>query len=413
MLRGLRGTGKTTALRLAARWLIELGDSPESIVYMDLEDSALFPRPTLETLDSLIRAAGIEEGGKKKYLFLDEVGRIDGWVDWAKTIATRHRVSIAASESGSPGFQGVPWDVTRIPFFTLSFGDVASLSTDKKVDIDNPIDSLEKYLRTGGLPMVYDSDREQESLRDLFLSVIFRDIILRTEIRDPDILTAMAVNLVSNPGGAVSATSLKGKVTRSIDQARSFLSALEASGLLCLAERYEDKGRPAQASRRIFPADTGLSVAVGQKKIESTDLAEVSVYQAIVRLGFVVRTWRVKNTFGLLVDGPSGGSPVAIHVNFGNERTEDTKYLETAMKIIGTRHGLYLGDNEVHEEKSVLQGTIKVMPLWSWLLMPELSGISTDKKVDIVMPVPRKAAKKEKEHKEEPEPPKKMPSHLL
>jgi predicted AAA+ superfamily ATPase len=89
--------------------------------------------------------------------------------------------------------------------------------TDTSVKVD-------AYLRMGGLPVITSVADKRQALVDLFNQCLFKDILQRSEVRDVDKLTAIAVYLVASSSRQVSATRLKGLLSRSVDQARGFLS---------------------------------------------------------------------------------------------------------------------------------------------------------------------------------------------
>jgi len=333
LLTGLRGTGKTTILRSLEKKL-------KDCTFQDLEDPRLAPRPRKETLEVF--------SGASRYVLLDEVGRVDGWLDWAR----RQEGGVAASLSG--------------PRINLSEKDVVQFTLYPYRLTDTSVDLL-GYLKAGGFPAA----RTRDDLIRLFNLCLFKDVVQRYEVRDIDKLTAIAVYLISSSSRPVSASRLKGLISRSVDQARGFMAHLERSGLVHLVPRIEDgtRDRP-QAARRCFSADCGLSVALAHREPDLRDLAETAVFHELLRQGLTVQAWRARGRLGLAVVGRDRPR-LMIDVAWRDRNPVGIQPLGSAMAMHSCEEGLLLG------EEDGAQGSIVMQNLRKWLESPDLPGISS------------------------------------
>jgi predicted AAA+ superfamily ATPase len=208
VITGCRGTGKSTALRYAANWLVQSGIHEDQIGYIDLEHPSIFQIDSQEQIESLVHASMDLGGREKKYLFLDEIGRFSNWKDWIREFVKKNNVSVVLSCSGSIEYFNQktlePFHTIRV--FPFSLIEYIALSTDKVVDNMNSEEILRKYLLYGGLPIAINSKNPYEKLIELFYDTLFFDVLSTHQIRDSRILTSMAVDLLSRPNCSISAT---------------------------------------------------------------------------------------------------------------------------------------------------------------------------------------------------------------
>jgi predicted AAA+ superfamily ATPase len=182
----------------------------------------------------------------------------------------------------------------------------------------------------------------------------------------------VAVYLLSNTARQVSASKMKGLLSKSVDQARAFLAHLQDAGLIHLVPRIEDAKRErAGASRLCFSADLGLSVLLAGHEPDLRDLAATAVFHQLLRNKIRPLAWRVKDRLGLAVmqnDKPAQ----LIDVSYSTGEA-DARPLRAAMSKWNCPEGLLLTESEEGELKAPA-GTITCRPLWSWLLEPVASG---------------------------------------
>jgi predicted AAA+ superfamily ATPase len=338
---GVRGVGKSSVLKEVQTRL-----RGTEVAYVDLEDPRLSPRPKKETLK-------LFSTGKTTVL-LDGVGRVEGWLDWAKSA----KVRVAAARSGA-ATPGSGEEINLLPVDLRTWMELTGIS----VDSDTCRGNLPAFLTSTGLPGARDG------LLDLFHKSLFFDVLLRREVRGSDRLLSVAVYLLSNTARQVSASKMKGLLSRSVDQARAFLAHLQDAGLIYLVPRIEDSKRDrAGASRLCFSADLGLSVLLASHEPDLRDLAATAVFHQLLRLGIRPSAWRARDRLGLATmqdDRPAQ----LIDVSYSTGEA-DTRPLRAAMSKWKCPHGLLLTESEEGKIR-VPAGTITCRPLWSWLLEPD------------------------------------------
>lgn len=341
---GVRGVGKSSVLKE-----VETRLRGTEVAYVDLEDPRLSPRPRKETLELFSRG--------KSTVLLDGVGRVEGWLEWAR----KARVKVAAARSGS-ATPGSDQEIALLPVDLRTWVELTGIS----VDNDSCRDNLPAFLTSTGLPGARDG------LLDLFHRSLFFDVLLRREVRGSDRLLAVAVYLLSNTARQVSASKMKGLLSRSVDQARAFLAHLQDSGLIHLVPRIEDSKRiRAGASRLCFSADLGLSVLLAGHEPDLRDLAATAVFHQLLRREVRPLAWRAKDRLGLAV--AENDRPILLIDVAYSTGEADTRPLRAAMAKWKCPRGLLLTEFE-EGELQVPAGGITCRPLWSWLLNPVTAG---------------------------------------
>ncbi len=395
ILRGVRGSGKSTALGEIARILSRRREET-GVVSIDLEDPRLAPRPRKETLELFSRAATDSHKGQQTWILLDEAERVSDWLIWARDFRRKTGAGVIASVSGQPSeMKAKASDIAVIPFFPLCLRDWIDEFTDKSVNNVTAREVLPAFLRAGGLPTSWNSQDQTKSLVRLFNEILFHDVITKSEVRGTDKLTAIAVYLVSMTAESFSLSHMKGILTRSLDQARAFLSHLERSGLVHIISRLEDADRDRHgAARRTFAADCGLATALSGRGVAERALLETAVYTELRRLGARVLAWKAMKLSGLAAADRSG-KRVFVQVECDPDTDRDTRPLARAMARHDCTHGLLLANDPESGDISCRAGIIAKRPVWSWLLEPSL------------LPIP--AAEKEPGT----DPPERLPAHLL
>jgi len=379
LLTGVRGSGKTTLLRsLAERYVGEKGDAA-SVKYIDLEDPRLAPGPSRSSLNLFSAEYEGQRSGAEKLVLLDEVSHVQSWRAWAGQQVLKNGIKLVATSSCVPGeYTGrsgtgngasKPGRIGEIHLLPLGLRAYLQEFTDKSVDNESARQGLLAYLKRGGLPVAWSAPDYRRKLVDNFYMSLVHDVLLKNEIRDAKRLTAMAVYLVSATSEEVSASHLKGLVSKSVDQARAFLSHLKSSGLVCLAERIEDRSRDIpRSARRCFAADSGLAAALSTRPENTQVLVETVVFNEILRLGHLPYAVKARGCLGLAVPSGAQEKGFCVWVDFKPRRSADPRPLAAAMSAYGFRSGLLLTAEDEAGELEVRGGSIRVRAAWQWLL---------------------------------------------
>ncbi|MBW2703977.1 MAG: ATP-binding protein [Deltaproteobacteria bacterium] len=380
LLYGSRGVGKSTLLRQFAGRLQQEGLDRKRIRYLDLEDPIWAPRPDAQSIAQMIE----NKPGPPGLVLLDGLPPFGGsppsgteWGELASRLLGRG-IRVLASQTAPPQGES-PKGWRGMPLLPMGLSEWMKIFTDKSVDMGRIESTLRAYLFAGGLPVSRNFSGRRSVLLELFQRSLLLDVLMQKKVRDPEILTAVAVSLLGRTGQGVSASSLKGRLCRSIDQARMFLVHLQRAGLIFLVPRIADASRAvAQSSRLVFAADTGLAHALGVDDLEV--LALNAVFLECLRLGLTVQHWSAKGRKGLflkLMDNPG----VLVDVQWpGPSGRADLRPIEQAMKERPEALGLFL----MPGIESARLGGLARQDLGTWLINPRLDA---DTKIPTAKPV--------------------------
>jgi predicted AAA+ superfamily ATPase len=177
---------------------------------------------------------------------------------------------------------------------------------------DNTPEALGKYLRIGGMPYLAaleNSSRagteQQEALaaeylRNLYESILLRDVIARENIRNVWFLENLAVYLADNTGSLFSARNISGglknqKLNIPVQTVISYLEALEKSMLIHRIRRADVRGlKVFEIGEKYYFEDIGLrNVLVRNPRLDTAKLVEQAVCLFLLQRGFTVYTGKL------------------------------------------------------------------------------------------------------------------------
>ena len=363
---GMRGVGKTHLAReVAARFQGRHGRT--SVFWMDLEDPRLLPGPTRETASVFLRSMRRDPS----LVVLDEVAHLEGWQQWCRETCEKTKAPVLVTLSANTRLVGGQLEsagVRVFRLFPLALREQLEIINDISVDTD----AARRWLNRGGLPAVAYSPDHNRSCFDLLYDILFRDIALAREIRDVAKLIDMSIYLVESSGSPVSLTSMRKHGMGSIDKTRSFLAAIEHTGLISMVDRVEDLGRDRhQAGRLVFSGDLGMVAALSRGPISTRRLGLTAVFGELERLGTEVAAWKHGGTTGLC-QVEDGRVDLLVDVAREGSGKISWRSLSTAARNYGAERVLVLGQDEHEWDMNAPGCRIMVRNLWNWLSDPTL-----------------------------------------
>ncbi|MDI6876057.1 MAG: ATP-binding protein [Methanomicrobiales archaeon] len=301
---GVRRAGKTFICRQLLSALVASGSSREQTLYVNLEEPFLQPALSVRLLDDLYETyRHYLNPGDPCYIVLDEVQNIPGWEKWVRMMLERSEpAKIVVTGSSSRIVQQELATVLtgryiEVRVYPLSFREFLTF---RQVRIEN-LDIREKeltqrfseYLEFGGFPTAVCTDRLQmrrEFLKDLFDSIVTRDIGARYGLRRIQALKAAAVLQFQSIPAPVSVQEL----SRALRAAGTALSPTTVNGFLAYFPEsllfvfvpifsYKAKERM-QYPRKAYCVDTGLANAAALRFSENAGrMAENAVAMELFR----------------------------------------------------------------------------------------------------------------------------------
>ncbi|MBA2651236.1 MAG: ATP-binding protein [Tatlockia sp.] len=241
-------------------------------------------------------------------------------------------------------------------------------------------ESYSKYLEIGGIP-AYISSKDPEYLHSLYESILYRDIITRYKVANPEALKKLLFFLASNCGKEVTLSKLlgminnNGKIIKSNTTISDYCSYIQNSFLCFFVNRYDDNLKAQQqAPRKVYFVDHILAKTLGfitsedrgrtLENIVFVELKrreyEVFYYSGVKECDFIIRKGsRTQQVIQVCLE---------LHDPSTNEREESG--LIEAMDKFSLSEGLIITENEEGRkivEKKGKKYHIIIKPIWKWL----------------------------------------------
>lgn len=266
ILVGQRRVGKSFMLRQVRGWLEE--NRPDSsIVYVNKELLDFSHITNAKELYDYV-SPKFDTGGDN-YLLIDEVQDIDGYENALRSLHAEDRCQIIVTGSNAYVFSSelstrLGGRYVEIPIYGLSYSEF--LEFHGLTDSD---ESLNDYLRVGGLPglRLYDINDEihvRDYLQGVYNTIMMRDVISREKIRNVPFIENLSRFIANNDGKLISTSSIvKFMKSQGDNVSESMTSAY--IGYLCKAlivnpvARYDIHGKKLfEQIYKYYFADHGL-----------------------------------------------------------------------------------------------------------------------------------------------------------
>ena len=208
VLVGQRRVGKSYTLNMIRN--IKEKDASNNIIYIDKEKEQFDSIKTYQDLNEYIKSKYVQ--GKMNYILVDEIQDIDGFERTVRSFATETDAEVIITGSNAKMLSGdlstlIGGRYKEIHILPLSYQEF--LQFHQLTDSD---DSLAKYLQFGGLPGLVkiglDEDDAREYQKDIYNTVLLKDVILRNNIRNVVFLENLTRFLADNIGKLISANSV-------------------------------------------------------------------------------------------------------------------------------------------------------------------------------------------------------------
>ncbi len=209
MLVGQRRVGKSFIL-LQIQDEIKLRYPSAQIIYIDKEDYQFDDIKTYVDLMNFIES--LPTTNEKKFLFIDEVQEIESFEKALISLQSNSDFDIYCTGSNAKLLSGdlatiLAGRYIQIRIYGLSYKEFLYFH-----DLTDNQDTLLRYIKFGGLPHLINLRNDEkvyyEYLRNVFDSIILRDIIARYKIRNIHFLQNLIYYLADNIGSLVSSNKI-------------------------------------------------------------------------------------------------------------------------------------------------------------------------------------------------------------
>ncbi len=299
---GQRRVGKSFILKAFIKELRRSKVPAANIIYINKEDLRFEPIKTYQDLSSYIKKAIQKANQKKKiYIIVDEVQEIKDFEKTIRSLALKSEYDLYISGSNSTIVSSqlssfLSGRYVEIYISPLDYSEFLIFSR-----LPNSDETLNKYLKYGGLPFIHHLGLEDDLVftysQNVYNTILLKDVVKRFEIRNVEFLEKLVAFLCHNIGYIFSANSISRflkaeglKVAPSV--ILDYLYSLKASYFLHEAKRYDLKGKKIfKLNSKFYLNDLGIRNAiVGFSEATVNQLIENIVYLHLLSQEYKVFT---------------------------------------------------------------------------------------------------------------------------
>lgn len=304
VLIGQRRVGKSFILKQLMNE-IRVTTPEANIVYINKE---LFEFDFIR--DAISLSKYVEEKYRKahkNYLFIDEIQDIDGFENVLRSLQAEDKYDIFCTGSNAKLLSGelstyLSGRYIEFRIYALSYGEFIRFHT--LSDDDN---SLQKYFTYGGLPHLahlgLDENLAIEYLRNIYSTILLKDIVARENIRNVEFLERLSTYLADNVGSLFSALSihkfLKSQQTEmSVTAIQSYMRSMCNAFIINKIQRYDIQGkRKFEVNEKYYFEDIGLRNYLSGMNIgkDIQKIMENAVYLHLKTQGYKVFVGKLDN----------------------------------------------------------------------------------------------------------------------
>ena len=302
---GVRRSGKSVLMMQIIEELKEKGIDNEHIIYINFEDYDYTDYTKPKEFNEFVKNKIKDK--KKYYLFFDEIQEVEDFEKVINSFRATMNVSIFITGSNSKVLSGdlathLTGRYIKIQIMPFTFSEYLELQNNQKLIKD---EAFLEYLEWGGMPQIYNSTSIQERkmyLRDLYNTVILKDIVERNSIKDVNLLNRVIQFMMENIGGVISANSItkflkSDNITTSVDTILNYIGYINNSMIANKVSRYNIRGKSVMTLlEKYYVVDLGLL------QLKSTPIEkklggrlENIVYNELLARGYDVYIGKIDN----------------------------------------------------------------------------------------------------------------------
>jgi hypothetical protein len=215
-------------------------------------------------------------------------------------------------------------------------------------------------------------EKRSKILHHYFDDILFRDVVLRHEIRDVKLLQSVAEYYMTNMATPYAYNRIRNVFDTSLDNVRRYTAFLEEAQLVFSLEKFSYKtSEREKANRKAYVADTGLRNAISFRFSQDLGrLAENVVAMHLLRQSRELFYFGNGSECDFVVK--QNGKFFLVQVSYSDLSDDKLKAREvngliTALKHLKQKGGLLLTD-DVEREEQVESLRIRLQPVWKFLL---------------------------------------------
>jgi len=297
ILTGQRRIGKSYIL-LQLMNIIMDADTSAQIIYISKE---LKEFSNIQTDDDLYRHIVSQlSKDKKNYVFIDEIQEIPEFQHSLRSLLAEESCDIYCTGSNANMLSGelathLAGRYLEFPVHSLSYKEFLYFH-----QLPDTNETLQKYMRIGGMPYLIhlkgDEDLSFEYLRNLYSTILLKDVIARRQVRNIDFMERLVEYIADNVGSLFSSSNIAKYLKSQRQQAPTQLVidysvALTQAYFIHKVTRIDIQGlKIFEIGEKYYFEDLGIRNAIRgiDPLTEIQKWMENLVYMQLIREGFTV-----------------------------------------------------------------------------------------------------------------------------
>ncbi len=296
VLTGQRRVGKSYLLKMIRDKKEK--EANNNIIYIDKEKREFDHIRTYQDLNDYIEQH--YEKGKMNYILVDEIQDISEFERTVRSYRTEPDAEVIITGSNAKMLSN---ELSTIIGGRYKEIHVQSLSYKEFLYFHNLTDSdesLAKYIQYGGLPGLtkigLDEDDAREYQRDIYHTVLLKDVIMRNKIRNVTFLENLVTFIADNVGKIISANNIAKYMKSQGENITSttvieYIKFLTEAFIIRKVNRYDIHGKKLfETNDKYYFEDIGIRNAIvgGNREGDIEKVIENIIYQHLIQLGYTV-----------------------------------------------------------------------------------------------------------------------------
>lgn len=293
LITGVRRSGKSFLLKMLEEHLI---DENKKTFYLNFEHPDTFGIQTADKLYDFIKTQVNED--EKVYFLFDEIAEVNHWQKLINGLRIAFNCDIYVTGSNANMLSGelatyLSGRYVEIKVYPLSLEEIKKFTKEESTD-----QYVQEYIKYGGFPSVVlnkDEHMKSDILKGIYNSILLKDVSIRGNITQIDVLMKLSLYLLDNIGKPVSSTKIS-NYFKSMNQVvkpetiNKYLHLLENAFIFYKATRYDIRGKEhLKTLGKYYVVDLGLkNIMLGRMNSNLGSMIENIVYLKLIQEGWNV-----------------------------------------------------------------------------------------------------------------------------
>lgn len=322
LITGVRRSGKSFLLKMLEQYLHKQN---KKTIYLNFEHPDTFGIQTADKLYEFIKTR--VETDERVYFLFDEIAEVDNWQKLINGLRIAFNCDIYLTGSNANMLSGelatyLSGRYVEIKVYPLSLVELKEFTEEDSMD-----QYLEEYIKYGGFPSVVltkDEQMKSDILKGIYNSILLKDVSIRGNITQLDVLMKLSLYLLDNIGKSVSSSKIS-NYFKSMNQVvkpetiNKYLQLLENAFIFYKATRYDIRGKEyLKTLGKYYVVDLGLkNIMLGRMNSNLGSMIENIVYLKLINDGWHVFVGKYDDS----------------EIDFVCFKDTDTKYVQVTLSL--------------------------------------------------------------------------------